>query len=147
LMELGATVCRKAKPACGSCPVQKWCKAFDNGTVLQRPVVKAKAGPIEVRFRVLVCEKDGLYGERRVPEGDWWQGLWEFPRVLADVEFADANWQYLGNVKTVVTKHKVTMEVFRVDGLEGVDWKTAGEVDALALSSPMRKVWALARGS
>lgn len=145
LMELGATVCRKANPACATCPVNAHCLARSRNTVGQRPVVKPKSAPVQVSFAVLVSERDGKYGVRRVPEGDWWHGLWEFPRVAQPDGFAPADWLHLGTVKTVVTNHKVTLEVYRADPPSEPEWKSAEDVEALPLSNPMRKVWNLVR--
>lgn len=145
LMELGATVCRKARPLCESCPVNAYCLARLHGTVNARPVVKPKPAPVVVRFAVLVAYAEGRYGVRRVPPGDWWEGLWEFPRVSALDGFASPEWVHVGTVKTVVTKHRVTLEIYRVDDPGQVEWKSEEEVDRLALSSPMRKVWAVVR--
>jgi len=143
LMELGATVCRKLNPACATCPVARHCLAYSNATVTQRPVVKPKPAPVEVTFAVLVAKRKGLFGVRKVPEGEWWHGLWEFPRVQKPTDFAPEDWLHAGTVKTVVTKHRVTLEVFRVPEISGVEWKSAEEVEALALSAPMRRVWRL----
>lgn len=30
LIELGSTVCKVRDPACGSCPLQKWCAAYQH---------------------------------------------------------------------------------------------------------------------
>lgn len=80
LMELGRTICKPRNPLCESCPVQRHCRAYAQGTQADRPV-KAKraatphydvaAGMIwNERGRLLIAQRplDGLLG-----------GLWEFP--------------------------------------------------------------------
>jgi A/G-specific adenine glycosylase len=42
MMELGATVCQKLSPACGSCPVKDFCRAFRNDSVRACPVPKPR---------------------------------------------------------------------------------------------------------
>lgn len=52
LMDLGATVCRPARPACGTCPVQAWC-AFAGATAQPRPPSRPGAVPFESTTRWL----------------------------------------------------------------------------------------------
>jgi A/G-specific adenine glycosylase len=86
LMDLGATICVPKNPRCLICPVMKLCKARQNGTQNERPVVSPKkdvphyvhaAGVIIQRGKVLVAQRPstGLLG-----------GMWEFPngRVNGD---------------------------------------------------------------
>ncbi|MGZ9225580.1 MAG: A/G-specific adenine glycosylase [Anaerolineales bacterium] len=86
LMDLGAMICVPKNPRCLICPVMEICKARQNGTQEQRPVVKPKkavphyvhaAGVIIKRGRVLLAQRPskGLLG-----------GMWEFPngRVNGD---------------------------------------------------------------
>jgi A/G-specific adenine glycosylase len=86
LMDLGATICVPKNPRCLICPLMKLCKARQNGTQNQRPVLKPKkevphyvhaAGLIVERGRVLLAQRPskGLLG-----------GMWEFPngRVAGD---------------------------------------------------------------
>ena len=86
LMDLGATICIPKNPRCLICPVMKLCKARQNGTQDQRPVMKPKkevphyvqaAGVVMERKRVLLALRpsQGLLG-----------GMWEFPngRVNGD---------------------------------------------------------------
>ena len=84
LMDLGATICVPRNPRCLICPVMKLCKARQNGTQEQRPVMKPKkdvphyvqaAGVIVERGRVLLAQRPskGLLG-----------GMWEFPNGRVD---------------------------------------------------------------
>ncbi len=43
VMELGATVCRKARPLCDQCPVRAHCQAVEAGAADQLPVIVRKA--------------------------------------------------------------------------------------------------------
>ena len=81
IMDFGALQCTPANPACGTCPLQAQCLARAAGTVGARPV---KQGKTRVRNRYLnylhlCCE--GRIALLRRPEGDIWQGLYEFPLV------------------------------------------------------------------
>jgi A/G-specific adenine glycosylase len=88
IMDLGATLCTRAKPACERCPVSTWCVARRAGRVAEFPAPR----PARVRPRrhvfwlVLRCGASVLL-EKRPPAGIW-GGLWGFPefvtRELAD---------------------------------------------------------------
>lgn len=86
LMDLGATICVPKNPRCLICPVMKLCRARQNGTQNERPVLTPKkevphyvhaAGVVIERARVLLARRPskGLLG-----------GMWEFPngRVSGD---------------------------------------------------------------
>ncbi len=49
MMELGATVCVPAKPACLICPVREFCRAFEEGRQGELPVKGKKKAVPEVR--------------------------------------------------------------------------------------------------
>jgi len=79
LMDLGAMICVPKNPRCLICPIMELCKARQNGTQDQRPVIKPKkevphyidaAGVIIKRGKVLLAQRppDGLLAS-----------MWEFP--------------------------------------------------------------------
>ena len=88
MMELGATVCTPANPACGECPLAKVCVAHREGSWSEYPV-KRKKGALPVRETTSVVVKDEagrvLLVQNR--EGGLLKGLWELPtiRQVADV--------------------------------------------------------------
>ncbi|OCH93957.1 DNA glycosylase [Obba rivulosa] len=45
LIELGATVCKVRDPACGSCPLQPWCQAYQKQTAKSEATDRARAEP------------------------------------------------------------------------------------------------------
>jgi A/G-specific adenine glycosylase len=53
LMDIGATVCRPARPSCGSCPAQPWCRAATAArpTVLRRARARPATRPSAIRAR------------------------------------------------------------------------------------------------
>ena len=137
LMDLGATICLPKNPRCLICPLMKMCKARQNGTQDQRPVMKPKkevphyiqaAGVMIRRGKVLLAQRpsSGLLG-----------GMWEFPngRVTGDPaqELAGAlktgyklrldmigsgrlrNNEAIGVVQHAYTHFKVTVYVFRCE--------------------------------
>lgn len=86
MMDLGATLCTRARPACDRCPVRKNCGARGQGNVADFPGARPrKALPVRTRHMLMVMTRDGaLLLEQRPPSGIW-GGLWSFP------EFDDAS--------------------------------------------------------
>jgi A/G-specific adenine glycosylase len=80
LMELGRVVCKPRAPLCDVCPVQKYCKAFTNGTQQERPVKKKKAATphYDVVAGMIWNDAGHLLIAQRPLEG-LLGGLWEFP--------------------------------------------------------------------
>ncbi|MCB0824893.1 MAG: A/G-specific adenine glycosylase [Armatimonadetes bacterium] len=150
LMELGATVCRPVNPSCVDCPVSNSCFAFASDLVNELPVPKKKTEWVELRHIVVVPICEGKFGVRRVPEGRWWQGMWEFPREEDSVPGLDelagllgSGWEELGKIKHVVTKHKITVRVFIVrleSEVSGLEWVAPEDLDGLALPAPTAKI-------
>jgi A/G-specific adenine glycosylase len=90
LMDLGATLCTRGKPACECCPLNTDCVAYRDGKtgVLPTPRPK-KAVPKRTTAMLIVLHEDKVLLELRPPTGIW-GGLWSLPE--ADL---DADWQSL----------------------------------------------------
>ena len=81
IMDLGATLCTRSKPACDRCPVAADCVAFEEGTVTFFPGRKPKkAKPLRATTMVIARHDGHVYLERR-PEAGIWGGLWGLPEV------------------------------------------------------------------
>ena len=82
IMDLGATVCTRANPACDSCPVREDCAAALHGEQAQYPTPRPrKSMPVRAtRFLMLARDDGALLLERRPPSGIW-GGLWGFPEL------------------------------------------------------------------
>ncbi|MCK2126776.1 A/G-specific adenine glycosylase [Thauera aromatica] len=83
-MDLGATVCTRARPTCARCPFQGDCIARRTGRIAELPAARPKkAVPRRsARFAVLVRGREVLL-ERRPPSGIW-GGLLALPEIPAD---------------------------------------------------------------
>ncbi len=58
MMELGATVCRKTKPRCHVCPLQKQCLAFAGNCIESCPPKRPRRDPVNVElFALLLWRK------------------------------------------------------------------------------------------
>lgn len=81
IMDLGATLCTRTKPACDRCPVGDDCSARRAGSVEQFPGKKAKTvKPLRTTTMVLASTGGEVYLERR-PEAGIWGGLWSLPEL------------------------------------------------------------------
>ncbi|WP_295541273.1 A/G-specific adenine glycosylase [uncultured Thiohalocapsa sp.] len=86
MMDLGATLCTRAAPACGRCPLAVRCVALHRGAQRDYPAPKPRrAHPVRRTCLLLVVDPQGrLLLERRAPTGVW-GGLW-VPPALAGAE-------------------------------------------------------------
>jgi A/G-specific adenine glycosylase len=83
LMDLGATVCTRSKPACGRCPVAKDCVALREHRVGELPAPRQrKALPLKRTTWLVVLHKGSVLLERR-PSTGIWGGLWIFPELVS----------------------------------------------------------------
>jgi len=82
IMDLGATVCTRARPACLMCPVADGCQARASGRPSAFPTPRpARARALrETVFVVARAPDGGVLLERRPPSGIW-GGLWSFPEI------------------------------------------------------------------
>ncbi|HEX7053049.1 MAG TPA: A/G-specific adenine glycosylase [Burkholderiales bacterium] len=79
LMDLGATVCTRARPACERCPVARRCEAHRRGWQARLPARRARAPLPQKRVTWLVQRRGGKVLVERRPSPGIWGGLWCFP--------------------------------------------------------------------
>lgn len=91
IMDLGATVCTRAKPRCAQCPVSEDCIAQRNGLTAALPARKpARAVPTRQTIMLVLRDAQGrLLLERRAPSGIW-AGLWSLPEASDETAAQDA---------------------------------------------------------
>jgi A/G-specific adenine glycosylase len=97
IMDLGASLCARARPACGLCPLQAGCAGRAAGVAAQLPARKpARLRPLRTTTLVLAVRPDGaVLLERRPPAGVW-GGLWGFPETTGSAKVRDWCEQALG---------------------------------------------------
>lgn len=79
LMDLGATLCTRNRPACPRCPLTSRCVAHLTGRVAELPVRKPKKKVSERNIHMFVIVHDGaILLEQRPPSGIW-GGLLSLP--------------------------------------------------------------------
>ena len=87
LMDLGATLCARARPRCGDCPVAATCAAREQGRIEALPAPRpARARPVRHATVVIVRDDRGaLLLETRPPSGIW-GGLVSLPEFDAGAD-------------------------------------------------------------
>src|SRR4029450_9733908 len=81
LMELGAMVCTPVAPACGACPVARFCAARAAGVQELIPGKRRLPRPVPLRQTVALVRRDGKILLRRRGRTGLMDGLWELPTV------------------------------------------------------------------
>src|SRR5688572_27355023 len=84
LMDMGATVCTRAKPACARCPVAKDCVALREDRVAELPAARKRKPLPRRRATWLVLQHQGEVLLQRRPSSGIWGGLWVFPEGPAN---------------------------------------------------------------
>jgi len=97
MMDLGATVCTRSRPACTACPWRSHCLALAQERVGELPAPRPKRDmPVRQTRMLLLHDGDGrLLLEKRPPAG-LWGGLWSLPECPADATVEDWCRQRLG---------------------------------------------------
>ena len=136
LMDLGATLCTRHRPACLLCPWQQTCQAYNQNVQLEIPMTETRA-PLphkHIGVGVVWNDQGQILIDRRLQEG-LLGGLWEFPggkiepgETIADcirrelqeelaieVEVGD----HLITISHTYTHFKVTLNVFQCRHLSG----------------------------
>ncbi len=100
IMDLGAMVCTRSRPACERCPLSSGCEARARGEQALYPGSKPKkTKPEKTTWMVILEDSHGrILLERRPPSGIW-GGLWSLPELdpaYAPEELPDACEQAFG---------------------------------------------------
>jgi len=83
IMDLGATLCSRSRPACGLCPLQAHCRAWAENRSAEFPHKKpTKTLPVKTTFMLIFHHQQArqVLLEKRPPQGIW-GGLWSFPET------------------------------------------------------------------
>jgi A/G-specific adenine glycosylase len=84
IMDLGATLCTRAAPRCGGCPITAGCRARIEGRQAELPAGKRRKAKRKLRHAVmLVARRESAVLLVQRPATGIWGGLWCLP------EFAD----------------------------------------------------------
>lgn len=89
LMELGSMVCLPRQPRCEQCPVGRFCLAYRKGLQNCLPCARPKPTVQFCQEAALIVRRNDQVLLRRIPEGQRWAGLWDFPRFPLLPEFVE----------------------------------------------------------
>ncbi len=168
LMDLGSLVCRVKSPACGQCPVAGFCRARKLGLQSRLPVKPRRVPSELVHEAALLVARRGRFLVAQRGPGEWWEGLWDFPRVrIGAAESGDRTqhaavlevWLFENTglkgtvietgheLRHVVTRYNIRLASFEVRDPEGklakdsgYRWRTASQIAELPLSVTGRKL-------
>ncbi|WP_286707847.1 A/G-specific adenine glycosylase [Psychrobacter sp. UBA2514] len=103
MMDMGATLCTRSKPACLLCPLQEDCLAHAEGRETDYPV-KAKKQPKPSKFSdaLLIENENGEILWLQRPDNGIWGGLWSLPLQFVEKIDGKANSKITG--KTTANK-------------------------------------------
>jgi len=152
LMDLGATICRPATPACALCPVKAFCRAFARGDPAGYPRRAAKAarphrhgiayrliheGCVAVARRPAKGLLGGMLG---LPTTEWRDKPWTRDEALAQAP-APGVWREAAAVDHVFTHFSLSLTVYEArvkDRSPAFAWKPLAEA-AAEMPSVFRK--------
>ncbi|MCA1798262.1 MAG: A/G-specific adenine glycosylase [Xanthomonadaceae bacterium] len=152
IMDLGATVCTRSRPACGQCPVAADCQAREHGLTAVLPAPRPRVVRPHREATVLVVRSsDGAFLlERRPPTGIW-GGLWSLPEVLPQHAPEDA--VALPTLRHAFTHFTLDIRPLLVDATsesvrdaQAQAWVAPDTLDGYGLPSPIRKILARIAG-
>jgi A/G-specific adenine glycosylase len=144
MMELGATVCRKAAPDCAHCPVARWCAVSGRAEAAQLPRFVAKVRKTAEVTRALVHHRGKLLVRRNPREARRLAGMAELPE-LATLRSVVASKPALVRRRTIgsVTYEETLREVVATTALvrtwsqdTELEWVAVTDLDAVALTGP-----------
>lgn len=85
IMDVGATVCTRSKPACEQCPFKRYCQAHRDGNETTYPVsAKKKSNPTKSIHMLLLENTAGAILLEKRPQTGIWGGLWSVPECAVD---------------------------------------------------------------
>lgn len=157
MMDLGATICTRGKPACHACPLKDSCLARLTDNIAAFPAPKP-AKSLPVKQRVFLLLRDSLNRvllEKRPPAGIW-GGLWSLPEF--DSIEAASSWCLAKNMpiinQTRMTTRRHTFSHYHLDFTPLVIqtdnpgnivmeanqtvWYKAGQIHNLGVAAPIK---------
>ena len=157
MMDLGATVCTRANPACARCPLVADCRAHAAGQATAYPHPKPRQVlPSRAAWFLILHDPQGeVLLERRPPTGIW-GGLWSLPECQVTenpldwccarlgveaqlVEKLPARRHTFSHFKLEIKPLRLRLEKWpdRVAESDGLIWHTPGVALAVGLPAPV----------
>ena len=160
LMDLGAMVCTPERPLCTACPVAAHCHAHRTGRTATIPAKARRRAVKQIHETAVVVQRAGRVLVVQRGPGEWWEGLWDLPRLPCAARAAQraiSESAGLGSldcgpidrVDTIshsVTHHRITLDVVACDAgsagraARGRRWVTVAALKTLAMTAPGRRI-------
>jgi A/G-specific adenine glycosylase len=87
MMDLGATLCTRTRPACPLCPLNEDCMAYKEGRPVDFPGKKPpKVLPVKTTQMLMISDRAGDVLLEKRPGSGIWAGLWGFPQADAGID-------------------------------------------------------------
>ncbi len=91
IMDIGATLCTRSKPACERCPLQKQCVAYLQNSIADYPSKKPKKSlPVRSVKLLMIRNTAGEILLLQRPPTGLWGGLWCLPEIAENENIRDA---------------------------------------------------------
>jgi A/G-specific adenine glycosylase len=158
MMDLGATLCRRAQPDCERCPLSGECAACRQDRVGDYPAPRPRrAVPVRETHMLLLVAGDEVCLQQRPARGIW-GGLWSFPEFRSaqaaqawcdqrlPATAAAADWPVLrhtfSHFHLDITPWVLRLEnpVFSVMEGDGVLWYNMRQPVQLGLAAPVQRL-------
>lgn len=142
MMDLGATVCTRSKPACASCPLHNGCRALAQDATKEFPHRKpAKAIPTRTTFMLMCTTASGkVLLEKRPPSGIW-GGLWSFPEFATASQIEEFCQQRLGARNLRLESWPLVKHTFSHFHLQITPVSVITRAEPDTLMEPQRWLW------
>jgi A/G-specific adenine glycosylase len=146
LMDLGATVCVRARPRCEACPVRAGCVARQTERIAEFPAPRARPVLPTRKATWYVLRHAGRVLLEKRPGAGLWGGLWTFPESLDGVRVGKK--ERLKPLEHGFTHFRLRVqpmlcEVARIPARAespGRRWLELGEARAAAVPTPVRRI-------
>jgi A/G-specific adenine glycosylase len=158
IMDLGATVCVRARPLCAACPLAETCVARREGRTALLPTPRpGKILPTRATTMLVLRDAQGrVLLQRRGPQGVW-SGLWSLPEApdhdaawrLAQSHAQLDDAQALAPFVHVFSHYRLTIEPLLFDGAtahpaiadnQTLRWCARDEWPDVGLPAPVRSL-------
>ncbi|MCG8324254.1 MAG: A/G-specific adenine glycosylase [Thiotrichales bacterium] len=159
IMDLGATVCTRTKPACAICPVAADCRAHQQGTEHRYPQPKPKTRkPVRQAVFMIIENPDAEILLQLRPPAGIWGGLWGFPecdrkshlkKCLAQMGFRATHTGTLAPFRHTFSHFHLDINLVHCRVIEAPDgiaqgndtcWVRPGKLPPLGLAAPVKKL-------
>ncbi len=156
-MDLGASVCSRAKPACVICPLQDTCVARREGRTAELPTSKpSKTLPEREAVALLLRDAQQRVLLQKRPDTGIWAQLWTLPQAEAGSDLQDwfdahvdgslEDAEELPVLQHTFSHYRLHLQILsrKVRGLRVEEptlrWVANDELPALGLPAPIRKL-------